>query len=325
MSTYSDIAKRYPKLRIVKESTDYLDIKLDNMLFRMSLTLSNKICDVLFENLEKLQGQAPEFGYKGELEDRTHANLITLIVGIDQLTDADLLWKTAYDRAERNEDITRPEIVVESFRPEDCIPSERKCKICLKDCRFKHLIRQIQHLHRMKTKMAVRWLHNSVMLQKYGYDARKIPLGIPTARLQNHIQKDEFDGYSWQGLGGDKLFSLWVRIETDYEYWKIEDLGEIDIPVDNHIAKVPFRTGALSLVEPKFAKVSIEKVKPLIRFFFRTGKGIPLQYDEPVWNLSKRICSQCGKVWCPLSEICQKLVIVGSGGCYGTLFLKSVS
>jgi len=324
MSNYWEIANRYPKLRIVNESKDHIDIKLSNMLFRMSLGLSSEVCRVLSDNFERLSGKAPEFEYKVELEPIVHSNLITLVVGIDQQTEADKLWKTAYEMADSNKNFVDPNFIAQNFKPESCIPRERQCKICSKVCKFKDLVTKIQALHRMKTKMAVRWLHNSIMLQKYGCDARRVPEGVITAELHNHIKADEHNCYSWQGLGGDKLFSLWVRVETDYGFWQIEDLDEIDIPVDIHIAKVPFRTGALSLVEPRFARISIDKVKPLIRFFFRMGKGIPLGYDESVWNLSKRICAQCGKGWCPLFNICQKRVIKGSGGCYGTLLLKSV-
>lgn len=321
MSIYQEVVKRYPELEIVKESKDSIDIRLNNVLFRMSLSLCEEVCELLLKNLDKLSGKAPEFEYRVELEPIVHANMITLVVGIDQLTEADRLWKTAYEMAEKNEGFFDPDFIAQNFEPDDCIPKERKCKNCLKNCRFKNLIIQIQPLHRMKTKMAVRWLHNSIMLQKYDCDARKIPRDVPTARLQNHIKKDRHDGYSWQGLPGDKLFSLWVRVETDYGYWNIRDLGEIEIPVDVHVAKIPLRTGALRLVQPKAARISINKIKPLIRFFWRIGKGIPLKYDEPAWNLSKRICSECGKMWCPLIVVCQKHPIRSSGGCYGTLSL----
>jgi len=42
----------------------------------------------------------------------------------------------------------------------------------------------------MDTKMAARWLHNSVMLEKHGYDSRRVPEGVRTKDLQMFIARD---------------------------------------------------------------------------------------------------------------------------------------
>ena len=297
------------------------------MLFRISINLCRDVCKYLLKYESLLRGKAPEFEYRIDLNAKDHANLITLVVSIDQLTDADKLWKNAYDMAKEHINLFNPNYIARNFIPKNCIPQEEKCNECSRLCKFKGLVHIISKLHRMKFKMAIRWLYNSIMLQKYNDDSRNVPKGIPAKDLQDHIRKDRYKGYHWLGLGGDKLFSLWIRIETDYGYWKYDEkeLSEVDIPVDIHIARVPFKIGALQLVKPKHSEISIGKIKPLIRLFWRLGGGTPLRYDELVWNLSKRFCSKCEGTShllnCPLDDLCQKISIRSSKGCYGTLSL----
>lgn len=117
-------------------------------------------------------------------------------------------------------------------------------------------------------------------------------------------------------FSGDKIFPLWIRMLHDNLDIELENLNEIPIPVDVHIARATLSTqcltgrysGAISQIAPIIDK-AWEKIMDSItddKLKYR------LQLDEPLWHLSRYGCkhrkgSYCPKKSnCPIDNFCSK-------------------
>lgn len=217
-----------------------------------------------------------------------YANVLTLAMSVNQQMSV----KTLFDKINKApEDVWNPRLVVHHYKPEVCIP-DYNCKKCAAECVFHVFRKKFKQVHWVDG-MAVRWLHNSVMLSKYGYDARKVnPL---------KIQEDTYHRYHWYGLQGDKLRSLWIRIMNAQGIWCMP-LNEVEMPIDIQVGTLAFKTGMLTLIKPDNAYIGIDSHKQLLQYVYRLGT--PLDYDEGAWNVS-RGCTKCNTA-CPIFELCAR-------------------
>ena len=292
-------------------------VKVGNRDFRINIPLRTQILTLL-RTLRLKDMSMPELvsQVKG-FDERQQANFVTLIVGMEQLTDSEVLWSKAVELAQQEPTLFDPKYVAETFKPVGCVPSATYCAECTRDCSIRILAAKLKVLHRMNSVMSTRWLSNSIMLGKYDYDARKVVQNIKVNMLQQRMELDRVGRYQWQGLKADKIFCFWVRTMFDWKFWDI-DITYFDIPVDVHIARFPFRTRMLDSLETM--PLHIRKDRELIQYFYRAGIGAPLEYDSIVWTISRNYCIACSAK-CSLYNLCGKNFEIDLSD-YGTLHLK---
>ncbi|KPV61968.1 MAG: hypothetical protein AOA65_2136 [Candidatus Bathyarchaeota archaeon BA1] len=113
-------------------------------------------------------------------------------------------------------------------------------------------------------------------------------------------------------LSGEKILPLWIFFVHELAGVKMKNIDKVPIPVDVHIARATFATGCLT----GNYKGNIYEVREVIDDVWRKAcigtKYYRLQFDFPLWNLSKYGCSyrtdnSCIKrSACPISEFCVK-------------------
>ena len=136
------------------------------------------------------------------------------------------------------------------------------------------------------------------LLENCNFDAKKVMATIKS-------RKREFPY-----LSGTKILPLWLRMLKDEADLQMSNMDQMPIPIDVHIARATICTGALM---GKY-DASISSAWNLIdRVWEEASKGTGiyrLQFDEPLWNLSKYVCSlrspeKCNmRDQCPVSRFC---------------------
>ena len=225
---------------------------------------------------------------------------LTLTVAIDYLRDADILWDCARKAFENPK--TRY-----LFDPKEVV---RKSDTDLEwDLRSSKLLNEHRDLHTWKT------LCRSILEQFKG-DPLNIILSCEWdgAKALEHLRRN---GRSFPYLKGAKIGPLWLRILRDNAGLPIKNLESIPLPVDIHVLRATFCSGALTgNYEGK-----MEAIKGLVATLWKKAvQGdviddkdgtvrplVALDLDEALWNLSRKFCSQNRLSQtnpCPLSPSC---------------------
>lgn len=225
-----------------------------------------------------------------------HLMFVTMVVAIDYMRDAVQLWE-AGKRTFENESTTW------LFYPEEVVKRSAD-----------EVIKAMQ-----KFKLS----------KKFEKDAIKI--WIPVAKSFNQLfdsnplnlleicNYDAYEIYTkmrldykkhFPYLSGEKILPLWIFFMHELVGIKMKNIDKIPIPVDVHIARATFTTGCLT---GKY-KGSIYDVREMIDDVWKKAckgtKYYRLQFDFPLWNLSKFGCrhranSNCPKIdTCPASKFC---------------------
>lgn len=143
------------------------------------------------------------------------------------------------------------------------------------------------------------------------------------------LQRADFNGpkmlatirnrkYSFPFLKGAKIGPLWVRMLQDsWQGQYLSGLEELPIPVDIHIAAATVMTGCIC---GPFEVPSKELRDAVVQVWFdacRDGAYYPLQFDEPLWHLSRRGCRKTSsfpcefRSHCPVAEFCTSTALPG--------------
>ena len=117
--------------------------------------------------------------------------------------------------------------------------------------------------------------------------------------------------YRFPYLKGDKIGPLWLRMLQDsWQGRQFTGMEELPIAVDVHIAAGTVMTGC---VRGSFEGTFKELREAIVQVWFdacRDREYYPLQFDEPLWHLSRRGCRDTPlfpcvhRASCPVAEFC---------------------
>jgi endonuclease III len=231
----------------------------------------------------------PEYILPRNLKEGTkeHALYLTYVISIDYMTDAEKLWaksRGAY------------ELYPERFGPEGILKASPKS--------VETFVRKLGA--RFGSSAGKTWKTVSkVLAEKYDGDPRNItkePLEV--ARLKERLKDFPY-------LRGNKLSNFYIRAMGEKQLFKVDNLNELDIPVDKQVARFTMYTGVLKLLSEQFVGCPQENpLRSLIEEAWRDAAvklgTAPWKLDEPMWTVGSKLCSErkCGK--CPVEDLCDK-------------------
>ncbi len=227
---------------------------------------------------------------------RQHALFITLTVTIDYQRDAHELWRAA--RSTYEDPATRfvfyPERLTVKSRPA-LVTALRRHGLSRKhhrDAGFWYAVASTLH-------------------RRWDDDPRRFvkACGCDAPTILDRLVKDRHDEEGearndFPNLRGRKIGPLWVRMLHDNVGLPIRNLKKVPIPVDVHIARATFSLGVLR----GRVRSSFTEVIPAIQGVWAEAadgvEHIALDYDEPLWYLSKFGCSRRRGDECPRAHEC---------------------
>jgi len=146
---------------------------------------------------------------------------------------------------------------------------------------------------------------SEVLVQKYGGDPRNItPQPLTVSEIKRRLS-------GFPNLRGSKLSNFYIRAMGETGLFKVEDLNELDVPVDKQVARFTIYTGVLRLTYGSFrGAVCSDPLRSLIQGVWRKAAkalGIaPWMLDEPMWNIGSKLCARRKCVQCPVEDLCDK-------------------
>ena len=244
----------------------------------------------------------PHSVIRGSLD---HIFFITLTVSIDYQRDAPSLWESS--RKTFDDPETR-----HLFDPE-----------LLHETPFRKIGEDMQKykLSKKPQKDANIWRTVGVTFyKKWRGDPRNFfqdcnwnsPLILRRLRDDKHIYSGrQVSDYPY--LRGPKIGPLWLRMLRDnVGITKLENLENVPIPVDIHVARATLATG---IVRGQFRGRLDEVFEYIRKAWFESVKGLgiknremmALDVDEPLWHLSKYGCKNRDKTtgYCSLFNRCE--------------------
>ncbi len=265
-----------------------------NTEFEIDSTRAQKIAATLFDQFYNHKGfftgyVMPEYIPPKNLKlgTKEHAQYLTYVISIDYMTDASKLWKNSRAAYEKYPERFTPEKILK-FSPG---PVEEFVK-----------------------KLGARYYSNAaksgikisqVLLDKYDGDPRNItPQPLEIAEIKKQLKLFPY-------LRGNKLSNFYIRVMGDRGLFKVKNLNELDIPVDQQVARFTIYSGVLQLISNQFVGCAQEEpLRGLIEEAWReaakTLGTAPWKLDQPIWTLGSQLCSarKCSK--CPVESMCNK-------------------
>lgn len=237
--------------------------------------------------------EKPDMIKKGSYE---HIMFITMTVSIDYMRDAIQLWNAA--KATFNDGSTRwlfnPSEV--SKRPADeVIEAMRKYKLSKKPNRDAINI----WMPIAKSFDEIFGSNPLNLIKECDHDAYTL-----LTRMQTNYKS------YFPYLSGEKILPLWILFLHEIAGIKMKNINKIPIPVDVHIARATFTTGCIT---GKLKRTIHEVREAIDKVWEEACKGTRyyrLQFDFPLWNLSRYGCSYrtnstcIKKNFCPVSQFC---------------------
>ena len=216
---------------------------------------------------------------------REHALYLMYVIAVDYMVDAEKLWQRARVLYERDPSLFTPEHVLGMDEGE--------------------LVRTLKWLGARFPRRAARdWREISrILLEKYGGDPRAItPEPLSLAEILRKLSE-------FPTLRGEKLSAFCVRVMHETGLLKVKDPENLGLPVNRQISRFTVYTGVLSGVE--YMTVCLKpELRALVREVWRKAAAavsVPAwKLDEPMWNISSKLCARdrCGA--CPVRELCAK-------------------
>ncbi len=240
----------------------------------------------IFGHTNMPEGEPPEGVERTSYE---HLMFITMTVSIDYMRDADKLWEAARKTYEDPDTrwIFDPKEVVSRGKEE------------LKEAMTKYGLAKKPDKDSKKI-----WYPIAKSFTRYD--------GDPT-NLIEHCDRDAHKLYKkmkgplrgmFPYLKGDKILPLWIRMLKDQVGIELENMNKISIPVDIHIARSTFTSGALKgRYEGDISGVK-ERIHEVWKDACEGTDFYPLEFDEALWKLSKHGCSRRGENSCRLKDEC---------------------
>lgn len=225
---------------------------------------------------------------------------VTLLVSINYQRDADRLWAAGRETFE--DDKTRW-----LFYPKELVQKpDNDVKKSL----------QIHRLSKKPQKDAIIWSKVSKsFFEQYDSNPLNLVAECDNDAVKIYRKKDDLKfKKNFPYFSGNKIFPLWIRMLHDDLRISLENIDQIPIPVDVHIARATFATGCLTgEYQGNISAVSLkidESWKATMALINESELKYRLQLDEPLWHLSKYGCkfrkdSHCiMKARCPVSQSC---------------------
>lgn len=277
------------------------------IILKKNINRALKVGEVLYDNYyinkrgifgitNMPEGEPPRGVKRGSLE---HQLFITLIVSIDYLRDAHILWDSARSAYEK------PEYDY-LFNPQKII-SKKEEKIAI-DLQKTGLSPRFYEKDAKIIKTVASGLLNffngrpKKILEMVDFDGKR------ALELMRNVKYKKFFPF----LTGKKIGPLWLRMLKDVCELPI-NLLNVPIAVDVHIARASFTSGALMgeyIGNINGIREEIESI------WFRVAEKIresgkedfyALMFDEPLWTLSKFGCQKRRKnkkTLCPKYSEC---------------------
>lgn len=222
-----------------------------------------------------------------------HRVFITLTVSIDYQRDADILWEAS--RKTFEDPNTAYLFSTQSVYQ---VPLTK-----LREDMQKH------KLSKKPEKDSWIWRTNAVsFLKKWGGDPLNLikAASVDAMQLLGRIRNDRHEQgnrlvHDFPYLRGNKIAVLWIRMLRDNVKLELRNMARVPIPVDTHIARA---TQMLGFSEQLQVKPSFEQIQAI---WWEAAEGtnfIALDFDEPLWHLSKYGCSNCTGNYCPKKNQC---------------------
>lgn len=264
---------------------------------------ARKIGKILLRNFNSEKGifghrnipgdEKPESVKRGSYE---HRMFVTMIVSIDYMRDANQLWEAGKKTFE-DESLKWLFYPIEIIKRNnnEVIEAMQKYKLSKKIKRdaVKIWIPIAESFYRLFDSDPLK------LIKLCSYDAYEV---------YNKMRFDYRKQFPY--LSGEKILPLWIYFMHELVDIKMKNINKVPIPVDVHIARATLTTGCLT----GNYKGSIPEIREVIdKVWRKTCKGTRhyrLQFDFPLWNLSKYGCSyrindSCDKKdMCPVSEFC---------------------
>lgn len=218
---------------------------------------------------------------------KEHALWLTYVVSIDYMTDAERLWRKSRSAYEDCADRFNPEWILK-VDPEIVESFVRSL-----GARFWSTAAKI-------------WNELSkVLLDKYSGDPRTItPQPLTVDEIKKRVKE-------LPSLRGPKLSNFYIRAMAEQGLFKVQNLNELDIPVDKQVARFTIYTGVLKLLSEQFVGCAQDKpLRGLIEEAWRNAaKSLsvaPWKLDEPIWTTGSKLCSGRKCSQCPVEDLCDK-------------------
>jgi hypothetical protein len=220
---------------------------------------------------------------------RKHLHFITLTVTIDYMRNADELW--AAGRQTYADPMTRyvydPAKVVETgiAKLTDDMTRYGLARRPRRDLQIwqNMCLTLVQHFNGDVYRL----------LERGGFNAPQV---LATIRNQR---------YHFPYLKGRKIGPLWMRMLQDsWQGHRLSGLDELPIPVDIHIVAATVMTGCVC---GPFEGTFEELRDAVVQVWFdacQDTQHYPLQFDEPLWHLSRRGCRKTPLFSCVYREQC---------------------
>lgn len=244
----------------------------------------------------------------GIVDELDRVLLVTQTASIDYQRDASALW--AYARRLYDDINTRW-----AFRPSDVVTrSESDLRVAMgSKGRLRYGAKDVQWWRENATS----W-HNH-----FGGDPRR--LFREADWCVDRIKREVTQPKRFKGLGGAKIFPLWLRMLADIEKYQFIGFEDLPIPVDIHIARATFTTGILrGTYSGPFDGAMLQHIRNAWREACKTQGDVPMLFDEALWQLSRLGCTErhsnaspdCPKrAECPIGASCPRgLIEVSTGG-----------
>lgn len=232
----------------------------------------------------------PKVMLRGSYE---HRMFITLTASIDYQRDADILWEAS---RKTFEDASTAYI----FSPQSVY------QVPL--LKFRADMQKYK-LSKKPVKDSWIWRTNAIsFLKKWNGDPLNliIATNFDAVQLLKRIRNDRHKQGNksvndFPYLRGNKIAVLWIRMLRDNVKLKLANMAQIPIPVDTHIQRATQMLGVSGYLQ---GELSFQEIQAI---WWEVAKGtglIALDFDEPLWHLSKYGCSKHTGNYCPMKDQC---------------------
>jgi len=235
---------------------------------------------------------------------REHLHFLTLTTAINYMRDADALWEAS--RRTYTDPQTRYLYVprrVAQTDAERLIADMERYRLAKKPTKDVGIWRKI-------CVTLTRHFDGDVynLLDRVDFDAPSLLATICDRR------------YEFPYLRGPRTGPLWIRVLEDrWQGHHLENLDEVPIPVDTHIAAATMMTGC---VRGPFEGSFNELRDAVIEVWFAACQGsnsYALLFNDPLWHLSRQGCRKTSgfpceyRSQCPVAEYCTETEMVKEG------------
>ena len=255
-----------------------------------ALKIARKLFDDFYGKKGFFKGTPmPEYVLPRNLKEGTkqHALYLTYVISIDYMVDAEKLWKKSRGSYELHPERFTPEKILEV--------SQRSVELFVKKLGARY------YRNAAKTWKKI----SEVLLEKYDGDPRNItPEPMDIAEVKRRLKAFPY-------LRGNKLSNFYIRVMGETGLFKLNNLNELDIPVDKQVARFTLYSGVLKLLSENFIGCAQdEPLRGLIEEAWRNAaealNTAPWKLDEPIWTTGSKLCSGRKCAQCQVEDLCDK-------------------